>query len=218
MNILITGGASGLGLHITEKLARDKNMLVYFTYNDSKQSATYLEKKYSNVKSIKLDFTDDDQTEAFIKNIYSLDIDVLINNAITGLILKKFHSIKQYEILDSFKYNVLVPVEITKACINSFRRKKNGHIINILSESLISKSTSIGFSEYNSGKAYIEAMSKSWESEYRNIGLKVINLYPKMMKTQIILKNFDERLIENYHFQDPDITSKKIYSYLTKNH
>lgn len=216
MKILITGGASGLGLYITEKLAKDENMFIFFTYNSSQESAHLLEKRYNNVKSIKLDFTNDVQTKNFINSIHSMDIDVLINNAITGFVFRKFHSIGKNDILDSFKRNVLVPIEISRTSINLFRKKKNGRIINILSENLISDIAPIGFSEYNSGKAYLEAMSKSWKSEYSNLGLKVLNIYPKMMKTRIILKNIDERFLHNYHFQNPNVTAEKIYVYLSK--
>ena len=40
MNILISGGASGLGADITKVLAQDKSNTVYFTYN----SAQYIGK------------------------------------------------------------------------------------------------------------------------------------------------------------------------------
>ena len=48
MNILITGGANGLGLEITKVLATNKNNVVYFTFAKSETSATELQKIYNN--------------------------------------------------------------------------------------------------------------------------------------------------------------------------
>ena len=58
MNILITGGASGLGEAITRILAKDINNKVYFTFTNSELNARKIELDYSNAYSIKCDFKD----------------------------------------------------------------------------------------------------------------------------------------------------------------
>ena len=56
MNILITGGASGLGEKITKNLLQNKNNTVYFTFNSSKENANKISSEYSNSKAINCDF------------------------------------------------------------------------------------------------------------------------------------------------------------------
>lgn len=58
MNILITGGASGLGEAITKKLAKDINNNVYFTYFKSETNAKKIKFDFSNAFPIKCDFKD----------------------------------------------------------------------------------------------------------------------------------------------------------------
>ena len=52
MNILITGGASGLGEAITKLLAKNGNT-VFFTYKNSAINAKKIEREFSNTTSIK---------------------------------------------------------------------------------------------------------------------------------------------------------------------
>lgn len=221
MNILVTGGASGFGNFIVKKLAKNKSLFIYFTYNKSYESAIKLEKEYDNVKSIKLDFTEKEEVNLFLKKISTLNLTVLVNNAITSLNVKKFHMHQEIELLNSFHNNVLVPIMISKVCLLKFKHQKFGRIINILSETLFLKIPPKGFSEYNSNKAYLEAMSKSWKSEYSNFGIDILNIYPSMMKTNLILKNFDIRFIDEIakknisgEFQNPIFLVEKIALYI----
>ena len=50
MNILVTGGASGLGESITKKLLNNKNHTVYFTFCGSKENADKISSSFSNSK------------------------------------------------------------------------------------------------------------------------------------------------------------------------
>ena len=47
MNVLITGGASGLGAAITRILAADAANKIYFTYCSSSEAAKQLEEEFS---------------------------------------------------------------------------------------------------------------------------------------------------------------------------
>ena len=56
MNILITGGASGLGEAITNKVASENMNIVYFTYNTPSEKARQLEGSLANTRGIKCNF------------------------------------------------------------------------------------------------------------------------------------------------------------------
>ena len=80
MNILVTGGSSGLGKSIVEKLCSDKKNHIYFTYNNSIENSENICSKYPNATSIKCDFTNDSELNEFIENLKNLNINILINN------------------------------------------------------------------------------------------------------------------------------------------
>ena len=69
MNILITGGANGLGAEITKLLASNSEHFVYFTYAKSAEKAGLIENAYKNTKAIKCDFLDLNDIEAFLPHL-----------------------------------------------------------------------------------------------------------------------------------------------------
>ena len=94
MNILVTGGASGLGKSITEKLSNNKNYTIYFTFCNSKENASKISSNFPNSKAIKCDFNDLKTVNSLCEMIPDLNLDVLINNAYSGdFITKHFNKI-----------------------------------------------------------------------------------------------------------------------------
>ena len=140
MNILITGGASGLGNAITRKLAEDINNFVYFTYNASQTNAEEITKEFSNSLSIKCDFSNSDEVNSLAEKLDQFKLDVLINNAYHGSYLKShFHKTAPDDFLISFNINIIPVIKIAQSAINYFRKNKSGKIITILTTALISK-------------------------------------------------------------------------------
>ena len=63
MNILITGGGSGLGEAITRVLAKDAKNTIYFTFSNSEKNAKKIVMDFSNAKSIKCDFKKESEVD-----------------------------------------------------------------------------------------------------------------------------------------------------------
>jgi NAD(P)-dependent dehydrogenase (short-subunit alcohol dehydrogenase family) len=194
MKIFITGGASGLGAAITKKLAVDKTNLVYFTYFNSGEITKEMEKKYKNTKSIHCNFSDEDSIAELLNFISGIDLDVLINNAITGIIQKHFHKIEYQLFAESFNSNIIPVIRITQKCIEIFRKKKSGKIISILTDYLIN-TPPVGMSEYVANKAYLESLSKSWAVENIKFGITSNCISPSIMLTNLT-RNTDNRVLE----------------------
>ena len=109
MNILVTGGSSGLGKSIVEKLSSDKKNHVFFTYNNSIENSKNICSKYTNVTAIKCDFTNNNELILFVKNLKNLNLNILINNfyswpknpLLPGTFLtKNFHKIEESVFID----------------------------------------------------------------------------------------------------------------------
>ena len=195
MNILITGGASGLGEAITRILAKNINNKVYFSYRNSEANAKKIEKEFPNTISIRCDFGDIDDLKTFTNKISKLDLDVLINNAYNGAFLKShFHKISSDDFLIDFKENLMPVIEITQAAITSFRKKKRGKIITVLTAALVNVPP-IGSSVYVANKAYLEKLTQVWAYENAKFNITSNSVSPSFMQTNLTV-SFDDRILD----------------------
>ncbi|MDW3194048.1 MAG: SDR family oxidoreductase [Cytophagales bacterium] len=201
MNILITGGASGLGEAITNKLAKDHHNKVFFTYNNSKENAEAIKGTYANAEAIHCDFRDRFSLDQFIEQIDEMSIDVLVNNAISGMVRAHAHKITIEDYQKSFEQNVLPTIAITNRALKGLRKRRNGKIITILSADIIGNPT-VGMAEYTANKAYLMSMVKQWATENIKFNVSSMAISPSLMKTNIPL-GVDDRIMENIEENHP---------------
>lgn len=194
MNILITGGASGLGEVITMKLAAEPGCFVNFTYCKSSTKAAAIEAEFINTKSFYCDFSKDESIAELSEKIVTMDIDVLVNNAVTGINMKHFHKSAPAEYAKSFHDNVLPVIEISSKALNHFRKKRSGRFINILSSYVLGVPP-IGLSEYVANKNYILTLSNSIAAENIKHGIISNCISPDVMAGGLN-KDTDERVLE----------------------
>ncbi len=221
MNILITGGASGLGESITKTLAQDSNNSIFFTYSKSEENAKKIELEFDNTSCIKCDFSDPDEVIILLPKIKELDIDVLINNAYAGSFIDTYFHKKKIEDFESdFRNNTLPTIQITQSAISHFRRKKRGKIITILTSAL-TNTPPLGTSSYVANKAYLQSLVKSWASENIKFNITSNSVSPSFMQTSLTA-DVDERIIEQMESNHPLkklLTVEEVsetVSYLTK--
>ena len=195
MNILITGGGSGLGEAITRILAKDTNNTIYFTFSNSELNAKKIELDFNNAVSIKCDFKKESEVTALVNKIDDLNIDVLINNAYTGEAIKTyFHKIDEKDFAADFINNLIQTIRITQSAIAHFRRKKSGKLITVLT-SFLTNTPPLGSSSYVANKAYLASLVKSWANE--NIKFKITSnaVSPSFMQTNLTAE-VDDRIID----------------------
>ena len=204
MNILVTGGSSGLGKSIVEKLCSDKKNHIYFTYNNSIENSKNICYKYPNADAIKCDFTNNSELDKFLENFKNLNINILINNFYSwpkNLLLpgtfftKNFHKIEASEFIDEFKNNIMPNIMITQEAIKHFRINKFGKIITILTSVL--DSPIIGSSIYVANKNYLKGLAKVWAVENVRFNITSNTISPSFMLTPHTLK-MDERLKDQF--------------------
>lgn len=201
MNILITGGASGLGESIVKALAASSTDTVFFTYSKSAESAKGLESTLPNTKGFFCDFSDTASLTAFLEKIPDMNLDVLINNANGGINKEHFYKTDPSVFQKSFEQNIIPVLRITQEAIKVFRKKKFGKIINIISSFAINKPPT-GLSEYVANKAYLLSMSKSWASEYIRFNITSNSISPSFMLTGLT-RDTDERILDQMLQEHP---------------
>ena len=185
MNILITGGSSGLGKSFTQNLAMQyPDATVYFTYNSSAAAAKEIETAHRNTKALHLNFKEEKSINDIAEQIASLDIDVLINNAVSSFSNNHFHKTDNALFLTSFTENILPVLKITAAFIKAARQKKSGKIITVLS-AYVGGVPVLGLSEYIANKNYLLSMARSWASENVKFNIQSNCVSPEFMDTAL---------------------------------
>jgi NAD(P)-dependent dehydrogenase (short-subunit alcohol dehydrogenase family) len=195
MNILVTGGSSGLGASITKKLASNADNFVYFTYPFDIQDKDTIEKEFHNTKGIKCNFRDEKEIDALIAKFDEFNLDILVNNAwATKIIKKHYQKIDYQDFIDGFMFNVVPLIKITQELISRFRKKRFGKIVTILTSSIVNKPPA-GYSEYVAAKSYIASLSKSWANENAAFNITSNCISPSFMQTAFT-DDTDERVVE----------------------
>lgn len=183
MNILITGGSSGLGRALVENLASISNNKVYFTFCHNVDAAKEIESRFNNAEAFCVDFESNESIDAFLPKLEQIDIDVLINNAYSGKAQgTHFHKTVIEDFSDAFNNNIIPTIKVTQACLSGMRKRKFGKIINIITSYVMDVPPS-GFSVYASTKAYLRQLSKSISKEYGRYNITSNCILPDYMPT-----------------------------------
>lgn len=199
MQILITGGASGLGAAITRRLAAHADWQVAFTFHGSQEAADELTARFPNTSAWPCDFAAADSRRALTARIESWDLDVLIHNATTGMVVERFRKQPAEAFRAGFETDILPVIEITQAALKVFRKRKAGKIVTILSSAALNRPP-LGWSEYVARKAYLHSLAKSWAVEHDYVTSVCVS--PSMMRTQLTAAQ-DERILETLESQHP---------------
>lgn len=202
MNILITGGSSGLGKAIVHLLAKINSHKVFFTYNRHSEEAEAIVRETQAVVALKCDFANADDVCKLEEAIPTFELDVLINNAYVGPSQgTHFHKTDPAFFLRSFEDNLIPTIRITQRAIAGFKKKKFGKIINILTAYLVNVPP-MGLSMYTANKAYLLQLSKSWSNEYARYNISSNCISPEFMLTNLSA-NVDERIIDQMKASHP---------------
>lgn len=185
MNILITGGNSGLGKATVELLAKEGHN-VFFSYLPIEQctlEANELIKADSNLTAIPLDFCEKESVDSFCEHIKTLNIDVLVNSAYAGKALgTHFHKTPADDFLMAFQNNIIPTIRITQACLEGMRKRRYGKIINIITSYVIDTPPT-GMAIYTATKAYLRQISRSISKEFARFNITSNCLLPEYMNT-----------------------------------
>lgn len=190
--ILITGGSDGLGKTLATDLVKDNKVIIMATSEEKlKRVSEEIGCDYyvADVTS----FWEVDEKIAHLENKYS-KIDVLINNA--GLwIQEELDENDPDRIEEVIKVNLLGVINVTKAVIPSMKENKDGLIININSQAGINyKAERV---VYNASKWGVTGFTKSLQPELAKYGIRVTDLMPGMMITDMFKKMNIEKNVAN---------------------
>ena len=154
MNILITGGTSGLGFYTALKLAENHSNKILLIGSNSSKGIKATKKivsitKNNNISYLETDLSSIRQISLLAKNLISEKFDILINNA-GALYFKRVESIDKIE--KTFALNHLSYFALTNLLLKNKNIKDGGRIINVASGA--HKGIDIDFEDLEAQKNY----------------------------------------------------------------
>ena len=187
MKILITGASSGLGEELARRYATKENTLYLLARREDRlvKLKNELQNKTKLIKIIVADVT---QFEALQQKINAIGtIDMVILNA--GISLGHTHStmtsLRDFKNL--YDVNVISNHAILEVLIPKFVAQQSGKIVFISSlASLFSMPSS---KVYSSSKRALNAYAEGIRYKYKNDNIKVINILPGFIKSELTDKN-----------------------------
>lgn len=186
--VVITGASQGLGKAVASKLAVDGAIVVLVARDKDKldQLAIELGEKAHAYQCDVSDATQVRQTAAKILKDFG-KIDILINNAgiWTDEELEKVDPARRKKV---FEVNTLGTIEFTKAFEPTFRAQDIGHILNVISTSGDS-STSSGdntlWQTYGASKWALAGFTRAFKDSLDGTKIKVTGFYPGGFESNI---------------------------------
>ena len=152
-NVLITGGASGLGKELVKKF-KDANYNVYYTYFNNKPDIIE--------NCFYCDLSNDDDINKLLDKLPNIDI--LINNASVEF-NTDFYKKNKKDFLYTMEVNLIGPFLLSRELGKRMYDRKFGKIINISSNNSINKYDSSTI-EYDTSKAGLNILTKALAKEF----------------------------------------------------
>lgn len=178
MNVVITGGLSGLGLALA-KFFKDQGHEVHVTGRTKRA--------VPGLHSYALELQSSESIEAFVRELPLAKIDLFINNAGRG-VLGPLTELHRDQMREQFETNLFGPLELLSKLLP---RMKGGHLVNVSS---ISPEINLPFGGiYSASKAAMNSVSDVLGVELAHLGIKVTTVRPGLLQTSFA-SNADQSL------------------------
>lgn len=217
--VLITGASEGIGYELAKVFAMNGHKLLLVARNRQKLLEVQQElSQQTEVIVFEQDLSHVDAAQQLYQEIKTanLHIDVLINNAGTG-IQGHFHHLPEQEQLRMIQLNITTLTQLTHLCVQDMIQNGYGRIMNIGSISSVIATPSMAV--YGATKAYVLSFSEALNTELRNKGdFAVTAICPGPTKTNFA-KNSDMKQLGklvNLVGIRPEIVASIAYNSLAK--
>lgn len=179
---VVTGAGRGLGLELARQLAAAGHA-VTATARDPRAS---VELGRLDVRTERLDVSDDASVAAFARSLGGRPVDVLVDNAGTFGGREGLEELDLDRLLATFSTNALGPLRVTRALLPNLRaggRKLVAHVTSKMGS--IEDNTSGGAYPYRMSKAALNMFNKSLAVDLAPEGFTCLVLHPGWVRTDM---------------------------------
>lgn len=187
---VITGGGTGIGLAIAEKLAGEGAKIWILDWDETlaqKAAQSLVEKGY-NADFVSVDISSEEQVKAAFDKIKEKgDCTIVVNSAgIVGPNGIKTDEVKAADFVKTCQVNLIGSFLITKYALKLMLPKKYGRIL--LIASIAGKEGNAGMAAYSASKAGVIGFAKAVGKEYAESGVTINALAPATIMTPMVEK------------------------------
>ncbi|MFB9841393.1 SDR family oxidoreductase [Mucilaginibacter ginsenosidivorans] len=182
--ILITGGGSGIGFTLAKKFIQLNNRVIICGRNLEKLKAA--KQKYPSIEIIQCDVSDEHSVETLVQEILEThpNLNFLVNNA--G-IMKMWNIRRETTNIREQKKEILTnffgTVQLTQSLIPHLLGQKNSAVLNVSSGLAFVPMSAAPI--YNATKAAIHSYSISIRQQLQNTAIKIFEVLPAAIETQM---------------------------------
>jgi 3-oxoacyl-[acyl-carrier protein] reductase len=186
-NVLVTGGARGLGRHLVERmLAAARGVAVF----EKEAHVDALAEALPAAKCYPCDVTDPAAVSKAVTQLTAdgFTVDVLINNAgllysapLVNMLEKndRVHSVEEWQKV--LATNLSSVFYVTGQIVDQMlKRRTKGVVISISS---ICANGNAGQSAYSAAKAGVNALTRTWAKELGGLGMRFVSIAPGFLDT-----------------------------------
>jgi uncharacterized oxidoreductase len=196
--ILITGGATGIGFALAEAFVKSNEVIICGRREDKLKDA---KRKIPELNTIKCDISKELWREMLYKEVKSnfKDINILVNNAgIQRNVDFKKGIADLLDEEDEISTNLIAPIYLTSYFIPDFLKKESA-IINVSSGLAFVPLTFMPI--YCATKAALHSYSLSLRHQLKDTSVKVFELIPPMVDTDLSKGRREERAMKDRGIQ-----------------
>lgn len=198
--IFITGGGSGIGRALAEALHKKGNKVIISGRRKGHLEATV--QANPGIDSIELDIADPESIDAVAKELIGRypGLNVLIDNAGIMQIDDLSTKVDDQLIFSTIATNLMGPIRMTGALIEHLKRQKTATVLVV--------SSVLGFvpmamaAVYCSTKAALHSYTQSLRYKLRNTSVKVQEIVPPWVQTDLLNSNEEPRAMPLKTFID----------------
>ncbi|RAV08880.1 SDR family oxidoreductase [Paenibacillus contaminans] len=184
--VLITGGASGIGLALTEQFVRNGNKVIIIGRSESKLNE--VKTRYPEITAYACDLQSEDEVDLLVRRVNDEhpSLSVLVNNAgvqynYSFMEIDKTGTFDRIE--EEISLNLAVPIRLTAKLLPLLARHEQAAVVNVSSGlGLVPKKSA---PVYCATKAGLHLFTKALRYQLETTNIRVFEIIPPIVDTDM---------------------------------